>query len=149
MPERDLLSGWVAYRHAVTTGVNQRLLMQNEYLIAQTACCERACPSDCGVPLAIQNSIDGILMISADLAHPQTIRRRRDSGDFDPSCRKVDKESTRNRCSPRRVHTSTAMKSAATINSQCLRLRSGAGTMPCRSRISAIVLRAIWRPRLD
>ena len=68
------------------------------------------------------------------------------------------KNSTRNRCSPRRVQTSTVKKSAATTNSQCrlrnsfqvvFQLRSGTGSMPCRSRISAIVLRAILRPRLD
>ncbi len=68
------------------------------------------------------------------------------------------KNSTTNCCSPRRVHTSTVKKSAATIRSQCrlrnsfqvvLRLRSGAGSIPCRSRISAIVLRAISCPRLD
>src|SRR5437660_8309159 len=67
------------------------------------------------------------------------------------------KNSTMNRCSPRRVHTSTLKKSAATISSQCrlrnsfqvvFRLRSGAGSIPCRSRISAIVLRAIACPRL-
>jgi hypothetical protein len=61
------------------------------------------------------------------------------------------KNKTINRCSPRLVHTSTVKKSVATINSQCwlrnsfhvvLRIRSGAGSMPCRSRICAIVLRA-------
>jgi hypothetical protein len=45
-----------------------------------------------------------------------------------------------NRCSPRRVHTSTVKKSAATISSQCwlrnsfqvvFRPRSGAGQIPC------------------
>src|SRR3984893_8520179 len=49
------------------------------------------------------------------------------------------KNSTMNRCSPRRVHTSTVKKSAATISSQCwlrnsfqvvFRLRSGAGSIP-------------------
>jgi hypothetical protein len=44
------------------------------------------------VALAIQNSVEAIGKISANLAHPQTIRRRRDSGNFDPSRRKVDKE---------------------------------------------------------
>ncbi len=44
------------------------------------------------ITLAIQDSIDGIRKISGDLAHPQAIRRRRDSGDFDPSCRKFDKK---------------------------------------------------------
>ncbi len=65
------------------------------------------------------------------------------------------KNSTMNRWSPRRVHTSTVKKSAATASSQCrlrnsfqvvFRLRSGAGSIPCRSRISAIVLRAISCP---
>jgi len=68
------------------------------------------------------------------------------------------KNSTMYRCSPRRVHTSTVKKSAATSRSQCwlrnsfhlvFRLRSGAGSIPCRSRISAIVLRARSCPRLD
>jgi hypothetical protein len=36
--------------------------------------------------------MDGIRKISADLAHPQAIRRTRDSGDLNPSCRKADKE---------------------------------------------------------
>src|SRR3954447_6441637 len=62
------------------------------------------------------------------------------------------KKSTRNRCSPLRVHTSTVKKSAATISFQCrarnsfqvvLRFRSGAGSIPCRSRMAAMVLRAV------
>jgi hypothetical protein len=44
------------------------------------------------VALALQNSIDGIRKISADLVHPQAIGPTRDSGDFDPSCRKFYKE---------------------------------------------------------
>jgi hypothetical protein len=61
------------------------------------------------------------------------------------------KNSTTNRCSPRRVHTSTVKKSVATISSQCrfrnsfhvvLRLRSGEDSAPCRFSIWAIVLRA-------
>jgi len=59
------------------------------------------------------------------------------------------KNKTMKRCNPYRVHTSIVKKSAATISSQCrvrnsfhvvLRPRSGAGSMPCRSRIAAIVL---------
>lgn len=61
------------------------------------------------------------------------------------------KNSAMKRCSPRRVHTSTVKKSAATISSQCrlrnssqvvFRLLSGAGSISCRFKISAIVLRA-------
>ena len=68
------------------------------------------------------------------------------------------KNRTMNRCNPRRVHTSTVKKSAATISSQCcvrnsfqvvFRIRSGAGSIPCRLRISAIVLAASSCPRLD
>src|SRR5215469_12765043 len=68
------------------------------------------------------------------------------------------KNRTTNRCKPRRVHTSTVKKSVATIISQCLlrnschvvfRFRSGAGSIPCRCRIAAIVLRASLCPRLD
>jgi len=44
------------------------------------------------VVLAIQNSVDGIRKISSNLTHPQAIRRTRDSGDLNASCRKVNKE---------------------------------------------------------
>jgi len=68
------------------------------------------------------------------------------------------KNNTRNRCGPRRVYTSTVKKSAATISSQgrfgnsfqvVLPLRSGAGSMPCRRRISAMVVRPLVCPRLE
>ena len=57
------------------------------------------------------------------------------------------KNKTMNRCTPFLVHTSTVKKSAATISSQCrlrnsfqvvFQLRSGAGSLPVRSRISAL-----------
>jgi hypothetical protein len=68
------------------------------------------------------------------------------------------KNSTKKLCQPRRVHTSTVKKSAATISSQCrvrnsfqvvLRLRSGAGSRPWRRRMSAMVAQPTTYPRLE
>ena len=67
------------------------------------------------------------------------------------------KNKTRKRLKPLAVQTSTLKKSAATISSQCrvrnfqvvFGLLSGAGSIPCRCRILAIVLRASLCPRLD
>jgi len=67
------------------------------------------------------------------------------------------KNRTRKRVSPLRVQTSIVKKSAATIRSQwrlrnsfqvVCRFRSGAGSMPCRRSIAAIVLRAHSCPKL-
>jgi len=68
------------------------------------------------------------------------------------------KNSPRKRGRPRLVQNSMVKKSVATIRSQwrvrssfhvVFRLRSGAGSSPCRSKIAAIVFRAIACPRLD
>ena len=76
------------------------------------------------------------------------------------STRRVErsmKNRTIKRCRPVQVHTSTVQKSVARICSQCrvrnsfhvvLRLRSGAGSIPCLFRILAIVLRANMGPTL-
>jgi hypothetical protein len=88
-------------------------------------------------------------------------QRPLDSADSGSSTFRVDssmKKSTTNHCSPRWVHTSTVKKSAAAISCQCrvrnsfhvvFRPRSGTGSIPCRFRISEIVLRASLCPRFD
>src|SRR5689334_12175450 len=67
------------------------------------------------------------------------------------------KNRTKKRFRPLHVQTSTLKKSAATIRPQCcarnsfqlvFRLRSGAGSMPCRRKISAIVLTASLYPHM-
>lgn len=96
------------------------------------------------VPFASQDSLLGIREIAGDLAHPNKPFAACAMPAI--STLRVDKSMnrTRNRCNPRRVHTSTVKKSAATIWPQCrdrnsfhvvFRFRSGAGSSPCRSRI--------------
>jgi hypothetical protein len=110
------------------------------------------------ISLAVQDAVVRIREIPIDLAHPQARFGRRDPGNLDLSCGPLDEEQHEEPLQPSPGPYSTVNKSAATISSQCrlrnsfqvvFRLRSGAGSMPCRRRISAIVGGPIVCPRLD
>jgi hypothetical protein len=109
------------------------------------------------VTLARQQRLDCVGEIAGNLAHPQPAGDCGYPGDLYSSGRQLNKNSTRNRCSPLVVQTSTVKKSVATMSSQCwvrnsrhvvLRLRSGAGSMPCLFRMSAMVLWASSCPQI-
>src|SRR2546427_266761 len=110
------------------------------------------------IALAIQNSVDGIGKIPADLTHPQPVCGSRDARDSTLRVDNSNEEQHDEALQPPPDPHFHGEETAATISSQCrlrnsfqvvFRLRSGAGSIPCRSRISAIVLRAISCPRLD
>ena len=111
------------------------------------------------VALAIQDSVDGIGQIPADLAHPQAVGSGRDAGNLHLARRQLDEEQHDEPLQPSpgphfHGEESRRPRSAPSVcvrNSfqVVFRLRSGAGSIPCRCRISAIVLRAISCPRLD
>src|SRR5436309_9417113 len=71
------------------------------------------------IALAIQNSVDGIGKIPADLTHPQPVCGSRDASDLHLARRQLDEEQRDEPLQSPPGHTSTVKKSAATISSQC------------------------------
>src|SRR5690242_7691972 len=104
------------------------------------------------------DAVDGILMGKRYLIHDRDPLFTAEFQKPPISTFRVDrsmKNKARKRFNPLAVQTSTVKKSAATISSQCcarnsfhvvFRLGSGAGSMSCRRRILAIVLRASLCP---
>jgi hypothetical protein len=102
------------------------------------SCEERIAVMD-QVALANQNSVDRVGKIPPNLVHPQSVRRPSDPPNSTLCVASSIKNSTVNRWSPCRVHTSMVKESAATISSQwrlrnsfqvVFRFGSGARSIP-------------------
>ena len=71
------------------------------------------------IALPNEDAAHSIGYVPADLRHPEPIHRGGNASDLDSARREMRKKRTKNRSSPRQVHTSTVKKSVATIISQC------------------------------
>jgi hypothetical protein len=80
----------------------------------QELCRERRIAIIDQIPLPNKQTIDGIAVVPADLAHPQSVGLSSNPSDLHASAGRTAPRS----CSPRRVRTSTVKKSAATSSSQ-------------------------------
>jgi len=102
--------------------------------------------------------MDGVWNVPPHLTHPQSVRARRHAGDLDFSRGQINKEKSQEALQSCGTPYVDCEESAATIKLQScarssfqlvLRLRSGAGRIPCRGRTAAIVLRASLGSKFD
>jgi hypothetical protein len=108
------------------------------------------------VALLLENAVDCIRHCSANLGHPQTVSAGGNARDLDPACGQIQKEQDEEALQPSfgpYFHTEEigcydqfpVLREKRLPGGLALAL--GAGSMPCRRRMSAIVRRAIVCPR--